>query len=217
MKEKVQKIKQNKPLKVIGEILYILLFLIVILMLIVVILQRVTDNSVTIGGFRIFTVATGSMVPKYEVGDILISKEIDPSEIKVGDDIVYKGKEGSFNGKVVTHRVISIEEQGGEYHIITQGIANEQADPEITDEQVYGKIIYKVKTLSFISKMVSNIYIFYFFIFIPIAILIVKQIRQIATSNEEDDDDDEEQETKDVEEKAEEKIKRNSVKYGKIV
>lgn len=207
MKEKVQKIKQNKPLKIIGEILYILLFLIVILMLIVVILQRVTDNSVTIGGFRIFTVATGSMVPKYEVGDVLISKEIDPSEIKVGDDIVYKGKEGSFNGKVVTHRVISIEEQGGEYHIITQGIANEQADPEITDEQVYGKIIYKVKTLSFISKMVSNIYIFYFFIFIPIAILIVKQIRQIATSNEEEDDDDE-QETKDVEEKAEEKNKK---------
>lgn len=207
MKEKVQKIKQNKPLKVIGEILYILLFLIVILMLIVVILQRVTDNSVTIGGFRIFTVATGSMVPKYEVGDVLISKEIDPSEIKVGDDIVYKGKEGSFNGKVVTHRVISIEEQGGEYHIITQGIANEQADPEITDEQVYGKIIYKVKTLSFISKMVSNIYIFYFFIFIPIAILIVKQIRQIATSNEEEDDDDE-QETKDVEQKAEEKNKK---------
>lgn len=207
MKEKVQKIKQNKPLKVIGEILYILLFLIVILMLIVVILQRVTDNSVTIGGFRIFTVATGSMVPKYEVGDVLISKEIDPSEIKVGDDIVYKGKEGSFNGKVVTHRVISIEEQGGEYHIITQGIANEQADPEITDEQVYGKIIYKVKTLSFISKMVSNIYIFYFFIFIPIAILIVKQIRQIATSNEEEEDDDE-QETKDVEQKAEEKNKK---------
>ena len=156
MKEKVQKIKQNKPLKVIGEILYILLFLIVILMLIVVILQRVTDNSVTIGGFRIFTVATGSMVPKYEVGDVLISKEIDPSEIKVGDDIVYKGKEGSFNGKVVTHRVISIEEQGGEYHIITQGIANEQADPEITDEQVYGKIIYKVKTLSFISSCTSS-------------------------------------------------------------
>ena len=208
MKEKVQKIKQNKPLKVIGEILYILLFLIVILMLIVVILQRVTDNSVTIGGFRIFTVATGSMVPKYEVGDVLISKEIDPSEIKVGDDIVYKGKEGSFNGKVVTHRVISIEEQGGEYHIITQGIANEQADPEITDEQVYGKIIYKVKTLSFISKMVSNIYIFYFFIFIPIAILIVKQIRQIATSNEEEEEDDDEQETKDVEQKAEEKNKK---------
>lgn len=192
MKEQEQKIKKNNPLKIIGKILYILLFVIVILMLIVVILQRVTDNSVTIGGFRIFTVATGSMVPQYEVGDVLISKEIDPSEIKVGDDIVYKGKEGSFNGKVVTHRVISIEEQNGEYHIITQGIANEQADPEITDEQVYGKIIYKVKTLSFISKLVSNIYIFYFFIFIPIAILIVKQIRQIVISNEEDDDDEEE-------------------------
>lgn len=189
MKEQLQKVKKNKPLKMIGEIIYILLFIIVILMLIVVILQRVTDNSVTIGGFRIFAVATGSMVPQYEVGDVLISKEIDPSEIKVGDDIVYKGKEGSFNGKVVTHRVISVEEQNGEYHLITQGLANEQADPEITDEQVYGKIIYKVKTLSLISKLISNIFIFYFFILVPIAVLIVKQIRQIVTNNEEDDDE----------------------------
>ena len=122
MKEKLKKLKQNKALKIIGEILYILLFIIVILMLIVVILQRVTDNSVTIGGYRMFTVATGSMVPQYEVGDILISKEIEPSEIKVGDDIVYRGKEGSFKDKVVTHRVISIEQENGEYKIITKGI-----------------------------------------------------------------------------------------------
>ena len=189
MKEKLKKLKQNKALKIIGEILYILLFIIVILMLIVVILQRVTDNSVTIGGYRMFTVATGSMVPQYEVGDILVSKEIEPSDIKVGDDIVYRGKEGSFKDKVVTHRVISIEQENGEYKIITKGIANQEQDPEITDEQVYGKVVYKVQTLSFISKLISNIYIFYFLIFVPIALIIFRQIKQIASRDEEEEDD----------------------------
>lgn len=192
MGKRFEKLKQNKALKIIWQILYILLYIIVILMLIVVILQRVTDNSIAIGGYRIFTVATGSMVPQYEVGDILISKEIDPSQIKVDDDIVYRGKEGSFKDRIVTHRVISVREKEGQYKIITKGIANIEEDPEITEDQVYGKVIYKVKTLSFISRLISNLYIFYFCIFVPIAILIFKQIKQIATENEEDDNDSDE-------------------------
>lgn len=203
MIEKIKKIKENKALKIIGNILYALLFIIVILMLIVVIMQRVTDNSITFGGFRMFTVATGSMVPQYEVGDVLISKEIEPEEIKVDDDIVYKGKKGSFKDKIVTHRVIFIEKQeDGNYKIITKGIANTEQDPEIDQTQVYGKIVYKVKTLSFIGKLITNIYIFYFLIFIPIAIIIFKQIKNIASSDdEEEDDDDDENEDKEGNEK----------------
>ena len=70
MLKKLQELKENIALKIIGKILYILLFIFVILMLIIVILQRATDNSVSLGGYRIFTVATGSMIPVYEVGDI---------------------------------------------------------------------------------------------------------------------------------------------------
>ena len=193
MIEKLKKIKENKALKIIGNILYILLFIVVILMLVVVILQRASSNTISLGGYRIFTVATGSMVPKYEVSDVLVAKEIDPSEIKVGDDIVYLGKEGSFKDKVVTHQVISIEEENGNYKIITKGIANIEQDPEITQDQVFGKIVYKVKTLSFIGKMISNIYIFYFVIFIPIALIIFKQIKNIASAHEEDDDEEKEE------------------------
>lgn len=206
MKEKLKKIKDNKALKIIGNILYIIFFIIVMLMLIVVIMQRATDNSITFGGFRMFTVATGSMVPEYEVGDVLISKEIEPDEIKVDDDIVYKGKEGSFKDRVVTHRVISIEkEEDGNYKIITKGIANPEQDPEIDQTQVYGKIVYKIKTLSFIGKLISNIYIFYFFIFIPIAIIIFKQIKNIASNDEDEDDEDDEEKKEDGEEKIDKK------------
>ena len=108
MKEKIQKIKDNKVLKIIGNIIYVIIFIFILLILAVAVLQRTTNNEVTLGGYRIFVVATGSMIPKYEVGDVLVSKEIPPEEIKVGDDVVYTGKEGSFKDKVVTHQVIFI-------------------------------------------------------------------------------------------------------------
>lgn len=207
MKETIEKIKNNKALHVIGEIIYVLLFLLVILMLIVVVLQRVSDNSVTLGGFRLFTVATGSMVPEYEVGDVLISKEIEPSEIKVGDDIVYRGKEGSFKDRIVTHRVISIREEEGVKKFITQGIANTEEDPEIDESQIYGKVIYKFKTLSFIGQIAKNIYVFYFIIFIPIAIIIFRQIRNIFANNDEDEEEEKDIKTTDENKKLEDKSK----------
>ena len=61
MKEILKKIKENKILKVIGNILYFSLFVLVILLLLVVIMQRASDNSISVAGVRMFTVATGSM------------------------------------------------------------------------------------------------------------------------------------------------------------
>ena len=196
MKEKKEEVtkenKNKKTLHIIGNILYAIVFIVVILMLVVVVLQRVSNNTIALGGYRIFTVATESMVPKYEVSDVLIAKEIEPSEIKEGDDIVYKGKEGSFKDKIVTHQVISANEEEGTYKFVTKGIANTEEDPEITQDQVYGKIVYKVKSLSFIGKMISNLYVFYFVIFIPIALIIFKQIKNIASKDDEDDEEDKE-------------------------
>ena len=195
MFEKLKKMKENKILKFIGNALYTLMFVLVVLMLVVVVMQRVTNNNITIGGVRMFSVATGSMIPVYDIGDILISKEVEPNEIEVGDDLVYMGKEGSFKGRVVTHRVISIElQEDGNYKIVTKGVANNLEDPEIDQTQVYGKIIYKVHILSFLGKLVRNVYCFYFLIFIPVAILIYRNIKNLMSVGRVEEDDEEEQE-----------------------
>ena len=183
----LNKIKENKKVKLIGNILYILLFIIVVLMLVVVILQRTSNNSISIGGYRMFAVATGSMIPVYNVGDVLIAKETEASSLKVGDDIVYEGEKGSFKDKVVTHRIISIEEkEDGNYKIITKGVANQEQDPEINQTQVYGKIVYKIKTLSFFDRMLKNMYIFYFAIFIPAGVIIYKIFKELTTREDEE-------------------------------
>ena len=196
MNEKIQKIKNNKVLKIIGNIIYTIVFIFIALILIIAVLQRTTNNEISLGGYRIFVVATGSMVPKYNVGDVLLSKEIAPENIKVGDDIVYTGKEGSFKDKVVTHQVISVEKDGENYRIITKGIANTKEDPEITQNEVMGKIKCKLDVLTFLQKMISNNYVFYFVIFVPIVLITFKQINSM-TPSEEDSDDEEEEEKED--------------------
>lgn len=196
MNEKIQKIKNNKVLKIIGNIIYTIVFIFIALILIIAVLQRTTNNEISLGGYRIFVVATGSMVPKYNVGDVLLSKEIAPENIKVGDDIVYTGKEGSFKDKVVTHQVISVEKDEENYRIITKGIANTKEDPEITQNEVMGKIKCKLGVLTFLQKMISNNYVFYFVIFVPIVLITFKQIKSMAPS-EDDSNDEEEKEDKD--------------------
>ncbi len=192
MIEKIKKMKQNKILKVIGNIIYGLLVLFVVLLLLVVVLQRFSNNTITLGGFRIFNIATESMVPVYDVGDVIIDKKVDPKDLKAGDDISYLGKERDFAGKIVTHRIESIEKQeDGTYKIITKGVANAFADPEITDSQVQGKVIYKFITLSFISKIIrKSLVMMYVLIFIPIGIIIFINLKNFFSRNKDQEDDD---------------------------
>ena len=78
-----------------------------------------------------FTIVSGSMEPEYQINDVIIAQEKDPSEIKEGDDLVYLGREGDFKDRIVTHRVISIINENGNYQFETQGLANEYSDPII--------------------------------------------------------------------------------------
>lgn len=168
----LKKITENPVLKLINNIVYVILFLIVASVLFVVILQRASNNAIALGGIRIFNIVSESMVPKYNIGDVLVVKSIEPQNIKVGDDIAYIGEESTFNQKIVTHQVIKIDYENGEYIFHTKGIANILEDPLVHQNQVFGKVVYKIWILSLISKILSNVYVVFFGIFVPIVILI---------------------------------------------
>ena len=174
----------KKLLKHIGKMIYIFLFVMLIILIIFAVVQKTSDNRKSIGGIKIFTVITGSMIPVYDIGDILIVKEVLPEEIKVEDDIVYQGEKGSFKGKTITHRVISVKKkEDGNYGIITKGVANFSQDPEINQTQVLGKVMFKVPIISFALKIITNIYVW---MIIPVIILIRKNIKKIRNIEEND-------------------------------
>ena len=180
-------------IKVLGKIAYVILYVILILILVAVILQRVSNNQIGLGGLKMYNIVTGSMVPVYNVGDVIIAKGVDANSLKVGDDVVYKGEEGSFKDKIVTHRIISIGEKDGQKIFTTQGVANNAPDPSITQEQILGKVVYKLKILSLLSHLVNNnLFTMYFVIFVPIVLIIVINIVRIIKSREEDEEEEEE-------------------------
>ncbi len=129
--------------------------------LLVVILQKFTNNRIALGNVYIFQVATGSMEPVYKVGDIIVVNKTDASKLKVGDDVTYHGSTGSFNGLTITHRIINKRTESGKTYFITKGVANEIEDPEINEDNLYGKVIYHTIIFSFIGRMMTNVIVYY--------------------------------------------------------
>lgn len=172
----MQKIKENQILKYLWKTIKIIVTLFILIIIGIIITQRIFNNNVSVLGYRIFTVATGSMEPEYKVMDILFVKESKESQIKVGDDVVYLGKGGTFDGKIITHRVIEIEKENDIVSFHTKGIANDIEDPIVYYDQIYGKVIYKGVVLSFVNKIINNPIGFYLLIVIPVAILITLEI-----------------------------------------
>lgn len=176
--------KIKSVLKFIWKIIYKLMAVAVIMMFVFAIVQKSSNNRKSIFGIKIFTVITGSMIPVYEIGDIIIVKDVVPEEIIVGDDIVYIGEKGTYRDKTITHRVQSIKKkEDGNYGIITKGVANSAQDPEINQTQVLGKVIGHVPIFSFVLKIITNIYVI---IMMPVVILVYKNVKRIINMNAEE-------------------------------
>ena len=173
---KVERKTRNKFLKFIWGIFVKILTIVIIFISIIIVVQKVTNNQESFFGFRIFRVQTGSMIPKYQVGDIILVRETDPDKIKIGDDVTYEGTTGAMKGMLVTHRVIDIEEVEGKKVFHTKGIANNLEDPVVSEEQINGVVQTKMYILSLICVLLNNKYVFYFCGILPLTIYVAFRI-----------------------------------------
>ena len=138
-----QKQKLNKIVKIITYPIAIVILLLVLYMGYIKCIKH--EKDVSIFGFRQYVVATGSMEPKYNVGDLIIVKEIPEEEIKIGDIINYISENGI---DTITHRVVNIIEKDGKTYYETKGDNNNSEDPELVNfQQVRGKLVFKISKL----------------------------------------------------------------------
>ena len=168
--EKKVKQKGVGVFKIIWNIISRLLTVLIIIICLIIGVQKVTNNKESFFGYRIFRVQTGSMIPKYQIGDVILVKEKDANNIKVGDDVTYLGEAASVKGLLITHRVIDIEEKDGKRIFHTKGIANNLEDPAITGNQINGVVQTKLYVLTLICNLLVNKYIFYFCGIVPLSI-----------------------------------------------
>ena len=178
--------KLKKLFKIIKGIVNTIIVIVVMSFVLIVCLQRFSGNKISFLDYRMFTVVTGSMEPKYKIGDVLIAKEKDPSEIKIGDAISYLATKGEIKNNVVTHEVVNItKDENGKYLFHSKGLSNLIEDPVVHEEQLYGVVVHKAKLLSFIRKIISTDIGMLLFIIIPILYIIVSEMVATLIEKEE--------------------------------
>lgn len=105
-------------------------------------------------GFKVYTVLSGSMVPTYNVGDLIYVKEINKSELKVGDNITFMLDKDT----IATHRIIEvINNEDNTVSYRTKGDANdvEDANP-VHSKNVIGKPVFKIPYLGYVSNYIQK-------------------------------------------------------------
>ncbi len=176
----MEKIFNCRIFKFIFELLKCLLFLIMFLYIAFICVQRISGNK-GIMGYHLYTVATGSMAGVYDINDVIVVKNCDTSKLKVGDDVAYVGNRGGLEDKLVTHRIIKIEDGENGRIFTTKGVSNQVEDPSITSSQIVGKVAGILPVVTQLNHIIKSQVGFFCLIFCPLVLVIVLEILQTIT------------------------------------
>ena len=165
-----------------SKVISFILNMFLILMIIVIIIGAYYMYQIKIQkkeyanifGYSFFEVATGSISPTIEVGDVVITKIT--KDVNKNDVIVYKDGES-----IITHRLIEKNEE----EIITRGDANNSEDKPIKENMIIGQVIKIIPQLGTWQKILSSPEIL---VLIIMLIIILSTIYAYTSKAEEKDD-----------------------------
>lgn len=111
-------------------------------------------SVVTLCGAKGYSVASDSMSPELNKGDVVFVREIPFEELKTGDIVTVKFKVN--DGTTYTHRIASIDYEKKE--IRTAGDMTGIIDTESAEaEQICGKVWFSVPLLGYLSLLLTNV------------------------------------------------------------
>ena len=184
--------KVKKFFKILLNIFLVFITIVELLIIANVIYSRATGGFPNIFGYNLYEIISPSMEPEINVGDVIISKSYEGEELSVGQVITFHGRKGDLAGKIVTHKIVKIEETENGIEITTRGIANSKDDPAITQDDVISVMVYKTVVISFIYQIIDTVPGFIFLVIVPLVLLITTEVIQLVKAFRNKDEEDEE-------------------------
>lgn len=131
--------------------------------------------------FDAYVIVSPSMVPTINVQDAIIISRVSPKKLKQGDIISYLSTDSYYAGKIVTHRIIGIvKASDGSLLYRTKGDNNNVADAILVrEENVYGKVLFKIPMLGYIRQFLSTYFGWILCIALPILYLIMTEVIRV--------------------------------------
>ncbi|MBP3441214.1 MAG: signal peptidase I [Clostridia bacterium] len=192
----------KKAKKIFSRIMVVLSAVIFIfgLVIFVSVLNASAGEVPSVFGFSVLQVKTGSMIPEYEIGTVVITKKTDVNELKVGDVISFYSMDQDISGEVNTHRIVNIEYGGDDNapYFTTKGDNNSEVDKhKVWPSQIVGKVVYNLGTVSgSVIGVFQNPNVIFFVIVLPLifitfgeAVNLVSLIAESKFRKKEDDND----------------------------
>lgn len=108
----------------------------------------------TAGVFSIYpsVIATGSMKPMINPGDITLNKRVNTDSLNIGDVIQFKR-----GGILISHRIVDLVENNNEFYFKTKGDNNSFADSElVSPKQVKGKVIKTIPKAGWVTLFIKS-------------------------------------------------------------
>jgi signal peptidase len=104
-------------------------------------------------GVRPTLISGISMEPAINPGDIVITREVTPSEVKTGDVVLFSDENHS-----ILHRVVSIQTGGGSSTFLTKGDNVEKMDDPWQAHQLKGKLVLVIPKLGWVSFWIKDLF-----------------------------------------------------------
>ncbi len=165
---------KGRPVRTfVGILLCIVLILVLIVNVTLIVRSYVNPEKVpSFMGYKPFIVLSGSMEPEILPGDLIITRTVDPEEIKVGDIISFRADDSV----VVSHRVTDVLTDGG-LSFLTKGDANTGADAgAVLPEDLEGKYIFRVAAMGNLAMFLQTPLGLLVFVIIPLCLFILFDI-----------------------------------------
>lgn len=147
----------------------------------------------TLGGYSFMRTLTGSMEPAIPVHSFLITDDVDPESLQVGDIITFRSTEPNLEGALNTHRITSVYEENGQLMFHTKGDANAVEDSEpVAAVNVVGKVVFVSAAIGTVVSLFANPLVFLLLIVVPLVLLLgfefaklVKSTKEVARAEDE--------------------------------
>jgi len=141
------------------------------ILLAIVAFFSVSANTSLLGNYKSLVVQSGSMENTIMTGDIILIKAL--SQYNKNDVVTFK----EADERIVTHRIIKVQDDSDNTVFITKGDANRSIDNDtVKPEQILGKVMFVIPKIGFLVAFAKSPFGLVVLILIPATLLIVDRV-----------------------------------------
>ncbi|MCQ2770493.1 MAG: signal peptidase I [Clostridia bacterium] len=197
----------KKAIKIAINTISTIILVAVVALAAVVFISKAQDKMTFLFNKSFVWVLTPSMETEIPAKSYILVEKIDPSDIKVGDVIVFHSDDPALDGSLNTHRVIEISEDGKEF--ITKGDNNVVADKYTAKaDKVVARYVSKLPILTKIGRLLMTSYGFFSLVGIALVVVVLFTVPDFVNYAKSKKKEEEPEHEKTMEERIAEEVER---------